>query len=104
MISILFQIYILIVGHKSPEVIATNTVLIIFLIQAIIKLNANCLINGLVYDESIVFLSAMDSIDSYETDRDFREAVIFMSMNRDIKCGLTIAGFVPLNKSTLIGV
>ena len=78
-----------------------------FIIQSLIVLNGNCLINGWLYEESENLFTVMDRINMFYNqlnEQDFREVVVFMSMRNDKSFGFTIAGFMPLRKSTLLSV
>ena len=108
MITIMIQIYVLTcVGKESLLLVRIKEMMIYFVCEQLLKLNANCIINGLVYEESEKLLSVMDSIDISNTkadEQDFREAIVFMAMSREIKFGFTIGGFMPLRKTTLLSV
>ena len=102
----MLQVYILIKSENIPELNYVKKHLFCYMIQYLFQLNANCLINDLVYEESDKLLAAIDSIDiSTQSDgQEFREALLFMSMSREKKIGFTVGGFMPLRKVALLSV
>ena len=103
MIIVMVEIYLLIAGQIYPEVRRMSVDLLVVMIQAIIYINGNCLIHGLVHEESDKLLSVMHTIDiSKVSEQEFRETLIFMTIRREIPFGFTIGGFMPMRKTTLL--
>jgi hypothetical protein len=105
MFSVLTQIYILII-YGNLEVIQklAGTLLFTCLANAI-KLIGDCLINGLVHDKADELLSCLDdSRISKLTKSVLKEVKIFMSINRNLKFGFSIAGLMLFRKTALTSV
>ncbi len=103
--SVMTHIYILI-NYRHYEVIRkfAATLLFCFVVNCI-KAIGNCLINGLVPDEAEILLSCLDDIlVSKSTTSAFKEMVIFMSINKNLKFGFSIAGIMLFRKTALISV
>ena len=107
MFVVMTQIYIFICsGNKEIIRDYAGTVLISCISNAL-KLMADCLFNGLVHDESDKLLSSLDniSISKCPIDEDlFNETLLFMFINRNLKFGFSISGFMSLRKTTLTSV
>ena len=74
-------------------------------ISATVKLIISCFINGLVYEESERILTVLDAFRANDlSDSEFKELLLFKAISRETKFGITIGGFAPLRKTTLIQV
>ncbi len=103
--SVLTHIYILI-NYRHYEVIRkfAATLLFCFTINCI-KTIGNCLINGLVPDEAEKLLSSLDNIlVSKSTTSAFKEMVVFLLINKNLKFGFSIAGIMLFRKTALTSV
>ncbi len=103
MYAVMIQIYILIIYCKHEAIQEMSGILLSSSISNTIKLIGNCLIHGLVREESDQLLSCLDNI-SAKDEPVFKEALLFMSIGKDLKFGFTISGFMPLRKTTLTSV
>ncbi len=103
--SVLTHIYIL-TNYGHYEVIRKFAATLLFCcVVNGIKLIGNCLINGLVPDEAEKLLSCLDDISiSKSTTPAFKEMVIFMSINKNLKFGFSIAGIMLFRKKALTSV
>jgi hypothetical protein len=106
MTGIMIQIYLISMMSKHQEFQEHNQDLILFMVSSTIKIISNCFINGLLHDESEKLLSSLDDIDMSKLvdDLTYRETILFMSINRNLKYGFTIAEFMPLKRTTLLTV
>ncbi len=103
--SVLTHIYILI-NYRQNEAIRkfSATLLFCFVINWI-KVIGNCLFNGLVPDEAENLLSCLDnSFILNSTTCAFKEMITFMSINKNLKFGFSIAGIMLYRKSALTSV
>jgi hypothetical protein len=105
MFSLLTQIYILII-YGNPEVIRKLAVtLLLSCLANAVKLIGDCLINDLVHNEADELLSCLDDIPiSKLTESNLKEVKIFMSLNRNLKFGFSIAGLMLFRKAALSSV
>ena len=108
MLFVLIQIYIIISAQTIQEYKNFSQVMLYIVIDCLIKLNANCLINDCVYEESNRLLAVIDSIDvksNKYSERDFREIMLFKALSQSPAIfGFTIGGFMPFRKTTLLSV
>jgi len=101
----MIQIFLTIFGEKNEILSQFIWGTYIFgTVASTFKLIASCLINGIAYDESKRFQSTLDGLEFNNDSEMTREGLIFMSMSRELTFGFTIAGFMPMKKSTLLSV
>jgi hypothetical protein len=102
MLTVLTQIYILIIYGNLDVIRKLAVTLLLSCLANAVKLIGDCLINGLVHDEADVLLSCLDDIPiSKLSESDLKEVKIFMSMNRNLKFGFSIAGLMLFRKTAL---
>ncbi|CAG2107392.1 unnamed protein product [Medioppia subpectinata] len=91
-------IYVIITSQNIKEYNRFNEMMVFVVIGCIVKLNADCLINGFVYQESEKLLSVLDSLDIMNakySEQDFREVLLFKSLvTTPVTIGFTIGGSV----------
>jgi len=105
--SVMTQIYILITSGKYEIIQKISATFVFSIIINSIKLICDCVINGLVYEEAEKLFSCLDHISISKSPKEeltFKEVIFFKSISRDLKFGFTIAGFMPLRKTTLTSV
>ena len=102
----MFHIYVLLYVTNFSDSLPREMYLF-YIAQSMLLFNANCLIHGLVWDESDKLFHAMDSMNPRAIKRDIpslTEIMIFISMKSDNKCGFSIGGLIPFRKTTLLSV
>ena len=105
--SIMTSIYIACIGRYDPFFGRYTSTLFISTLLLISKMTINCLIHGMVYEESQKLFSVFEelnvSMDSMD-ENVFREVLYFKSQMSELKFSFTIAGLVAYRKITLLSV
>ncbi len=107
MITLMVEVYIITVGSNYPSLSVFKNLFMFNSLALTFKLIFNCIINGKVYEEADRLLSVLDDITIGKENLDdvtFKEAMIFMSISRDLRNGFSIGGYLPLKKTTLLSV
>lgn len=103
--GLLLQIYVFSVSKKYRALKTFSYTLVFGLVLNAIKLVLNCLINGKIHDASDKMMACLDNIKAeHLDDAGFKETLLFMSSAKELKFGFTIAGLMPLRKTTLLSV
>ena len=102
-VVIMIQIYAL--AQNSPILRQYATIIAFNAVSEITRFIINCLVNGLVYDQTDKIMAILDFFTTTDFDEQmFRELIAFKTMCREISCGFTIGGLAPLRKTTLLAV
>ena len=103
--SIMLHIYCSTLSYQIPLFKSLIKHLAFVSISSCFKLIISCFINGLVHEESERIYFVLDNINSNElTESEFKEWLMYKNISRECRFGLTIGGFAPLMKQTLIPV